>query len=184
MPPETAAARSCSTPFGITDGITRSTPTPNWPAPCAQRLSASLTESPVRSSSPRVSRCKCSTPFGITDGITPPPLGAAPPPTCAQRLSASLTESQLGPKFAALWEGCSTPFGITDGITPISSCGLVTGTRAQRLSASLTESRALFTGKNEQLDMCSTPFGITDGITCQLGAGAQAKGVLNAFRHH
>ena len=59
----------CSTPFGITDGITGLESLTAISSKCAQRLSASLTESldldvAVAAIEP------CSTPFGITDGIT------------------------------------------------------------------------------------------------------------------
>ena len=173
----------CSTPFGITDGITAK---PHRAAPAAvgaQRLSASLTESRGFKEFAD-DMLKCSTPFGITDGITPDSNRAVKTSPRAQRLSASLTESPGHPSHTQAQPG-----------------------RAQRLSASLTESRVQWWA-NITATRCSTPFGITDGITgwasrpgswrrsaqrlsaslteSLSGRVARIAGVhvLNAFRHH
>ena len=113
------ALEGCSTPFGITDLITRRRPrgsrlpfraqrlsasqissrprTLNFPfkISSAQRLSASQISS-LRRSERRESGWACSTPFGITDLITVarPTLPASR--SSAQRLSASQISSQLG----------------------------------------------------------------------------------------
>ena len=184
-----AKGRECSTPFGITEGVTAARRPAGRSCRGAQRLSASQ-----RASQPPVSLefipFRCSTPFGITEGVT----GAA---NCART---SLSE-------------CSTPFGITEGVTrqagrpermqdrvlnafrhhrgrhPRSESRIDSPSCAQRLSASQRASRR-YSGpdpqperrvlnafrhhrgrhavpKNADLfaERCSTPFGITEGVT-------------------
>ncbi len=151
----------CSTPFGITAGITWCS-RPSRPArrTSAQRLSASRPGSLVLRCDARLgvqvlnafrhhgrdhglvdamrdTGYLCSTPFGITAGIT--------------------TKPDRSP--AATW--CSTPFGITAGITRHRIERTPSEPRAQRLSASRPGS-----------------------LPRDRGPPAGAAGVLNAFRHH
>ncbi len=199
----------CSTPFGVTDLVTRPRRPRRSPSNCAQRLSASQTWS--RWDRAGLTRGdKCSTPFGVTDLVT---CVAAAPTTGPVRCSTPFGVTDLvtlgaaGALAAAV--GCSTPFGVTDLVTAgrIAPSGRRSG--AQRLSASQTWSRRLrwprrgaVTGVLNafrrhrlghaaglpvlpDLEVCSTPFGVTDLVTVVgLARGARPGRVLNAFRRH
>ena len=85
----------CSTPFGINEWITYRPDAGLDQLPGAQRLSASMNGSPVRSDDQVVAGQLCSTPFGINEWITDmfDEIGKAL--NGAQRLSASMNGSHL-----------------------------------------------------------------------------------------
>ncbi len=132
----------CSTPFGITDKITRPKTHLRSRLVCAQRLSASQTRSQQRPAGAGRRRDVlnafrhhrqdhdlegadlrwanlCSTPFGITDKITPPAredMDAVSMCSTPFGITDKITARGLG--RTVIWiDGCSTPFGITDKIT-------------------------------------------------------------------
>ena len=153
----------CSTPFGITEGVTRCSKLVT--IPMVPVLNAFRHHGGRHATIPDGigwPRDRCSTPFGITEGVTRP--GRAP---LARRTLVLNAFRHHGGRHAESngtdrpFILCSTPFGITEGVT---SCSL--------------------TGRGVP-EPCSTPFGITEGVT---GGGGMrivlALVVLNAFRHH
>ncbi len=111
-------ADECSTPVGVTEGITGGRHVRPPAVPGAQRLSASLKASRAETARAELLR-KCSTPVGVTEGITP---------------------FEGEPQFEK--DECSTPVGVTEGITAASTKSVRPIRRAQRLSASLKASPA------------------------------------------
>ena len=154
----------CSTPFGITEGVTRVSSLRQRHCRCAQRLSASRRASPGDDGPRRAGRHS------------------------AQRLSASRRASQEREITDIDLYECSTPFGITEGVTTTRGRRGGRSIRAQRLSASRRASRLDPRGDDVHREVlnafrhhggrhpaysandivnirCSTPFGITEGVT-------------------
>ena len=117
--PEAAVRLGCSTPCGITEGVTRR---PISRCSCrtasAQRLAASRRASRVLSGRDFGRFGRCSTPCGITEGVTYYRGLIGPDQRSAQRLAASRRASRdiIG-KSAKGQIQCSTPCGITEGVT-------------------------------------------------------------------
>ncbi len=125
----------CSTPFGVTDLVTRGRDRGRYRGRGAQRLSASQTWSPAQGQLGILMNEECSTPFGVTDLVTG---GQATP---AERVLNAFRRHRLGHVGRCRWRrACSTPFGVTDLVTGsdalIGSCAR--RQCAQRLSASQT----------------------------------------------
>ncbi len=159
-----AAHRSCSTPFGVTDLVTRSIgPASGSPeevlnasrrhrlghgrsrgqSGAAQRVLNASRRHRLGHPSGRVRAIgvRCSTPLGVTDLVT-----------------------DVRADAHAAGSVCSTPLGVTDLVTPLDGPSTAAPTGAQRLSASQTWSRVVADGSRGEL-MCSTPLGVTDLVT-------------------
>ena len=90
-----SAVASCSTPFGITEGVTRGRA---LRAGCAWTVLNAFRHHGGRHLGPLdalLGRGECSTPFGITEGVTRQRCPVRRRATCAQRLSASRRASPV-----------------------------------------------------------------------------------------
>ena len=153
-------ASKCSTPFGITEVLTRN-------------IRSVFNSNPL-----------CSTPFGITEVLTSHRRVPAALADGAQRLSASQRFSHHTSLEGGFWLECSTPFGITEVLTGV-RCGARCCPRcAQRLSASqrfspTCECRSRNGSRGAQRLSASQRF----SLGCA-DLRPSRENVLNAFRHH
>ena len=131
---------------------------------CAQRLSASLKETPWAGLR-KAGGFLCSTPFGIIEGNTiEPPSAVWNNGWCSTPFGIMEGNTRHGSRPCSDSGLCSTPFGIMEGNTTANLARGLAGARAQRLSASLKETRCGGPAVPAAL-MCSTPFGIIEGNT-------------------
>ncbi len=199
----------CSTPFGITDKITRGAADNSNENFSAQRLSASQTRSQRHSLLnfiPFIRAQRLSASQTRSRLLVPAPPHAI---ASAQRLSASQTRSlqDFASRAARRWvlnafrhhrqdhisrpgmrlrRGmCSTPFGITDKITSLERAVLAVLAQCSTPFGITDKITARPRRDAVRTPACSTPFGITDKITQWTRKVAPTElEVLNAFRHH
>ena len=209
-PESSRASKRCSTPFGITEGVTfASEESPNS-ARSAQRLSASQRASRTFGGTLPPNKVLVLNAFRHHRGRHGPRSPPSRTARRAQRLSASQRASLAQDKFNVVLPMCSTPFGITEGVTPqpvshgppravcSTPFGItegVTGEREPIRVRGLPVLNAFRHHRGRHLSMggkstkqmrieCSTPFGITEGVTPLHRRLMRLSSVLNAFRHH